>query len=200
MKEFIKQLLQTIYIPGILLAVLFITSCEGPEGPKGATGPQGPQGAAGPAGPAGPAGNPGAPGLANVFASEWITNTWTNFPDRRSQTTVPAADITETAIREDLVMVYWRTSSTATVSFPLPHDFINGTTRFFSVRLEFFLQPGSITLFTGVPLSTVNAIGQAFPNSQTRYIIVKGGKSSRIHIPVDLEDYEAVCKYLGIEP
>ncbi|EMS30924.1 hypothetical protein C943_02801 [Mariniradius saccharolyticus AK6] len=40
----------------------------------------------------------------------------------------------------------------------------------------------------------------AFPNSQMRYIVIKGGKSSRIHLPVDLEDYEAVCKYLGIEP
>jgi hypothetical protein len=129
MKDFIKQLLQTIYIPGILLAVLFITSCEGPEGPKGASGPQGPQGAAGQAGPAGPAGNPGAPGLANVFASAWITNTWTNFPDRSSETTVTAANITETTILEDLVLVYWKLrrrqlhlSRFLMILSTLPHD------------------------------------------------------------------------------
>jgi hypothetical protein len=200
MKDFIKQLLQTIYIPGILLAVLFIASCEGPEGPKGATGPQGPQGAAGQAGPAGPAGNPGAPGLANVFASAWITNTWTNLPDRRSVTTVTAANITETTILEDLVLVYWRTDQNSTAVVPLPHDFVNATTRFFSARLEFLLEPGSMTLFTGLPVSNTSALGLSFPNSQTRYVIIKGGKSSRIHLPVDLDDYEAVCKYLGIEP
>jgi hypothetical protein len=200
MKDFIKQFRQLIYISSAFVIMLFVSSCEGPEGPIGAAGPQGPQGIAGQTGPTGPAGNPGAPGVANVFASSWINIIWTNNPDRTSESTIAAPNITATTVQEDMVLVYWRTSSAATNATPLPNNFISSQTFFFTVRLEFSIQPGSVKLFTGVPILNTNPLGAAFPNSQTRYIIVKGGNTGRMDFNIDFENYEEVCAYFGIEP
>ena len=198
MKDHIKKLRQYLQTSGVLIFLFLIVSCAGPEGPRGAAGPAGPQGTAGQTGPAGAAGDPGAPGISNVFASAWVTNTWTEFSNKTTHDTIPAPNITETTINEDLVMVFFRTSQTGIVN-RLPSTLFNPNTNEISFRIDYLVIVGNIYAFHGIPINTLSILSP-FPNSQMRYIVIKGGKSSRVNIPVDLEDYEAVCEYLGIEP
>jgi hypothetical protein len=198
MKEFIRQFCHLANISGTVLVLLFVISCEGPEGPAGATGQQGQQGTAGPVGPSGPAGNPGAPGISNVFSSPWVSNTWTKFANNTAHDSIPATNITLTTLKEDLIMVYFRGSQTLSPS-RMPVTFFNPNTSEITFRIESLAINGFVYVFHTTPIST-STVADAFPNSQTRYIIIKGGKSSRIHLPVDVDDYAAVCRYLGIEP
>lgn len=200
MKDLNKQFRHIIYISGAFFLLLF-ASCEGPEGPRGATGPQGPQGqqgAAGQAGPAGPAGNPGDPGISNVFTSPWVTNTWTKFANNSTFDSIPASNITATTINEDLIMVYLRTSQTANPN-RLPSTFFNPTTNEITFRLDYQVIVGYISTFHTIPISTAT-VADAFPNSQMRYMIIRGGYSSRLDYDVDFDDYQAVCEYFGINP
>lgn len=198
MKDINKHFGHIIYISRAFIFLLLLSSCEGPEGPQGATGPQGPQGVAGQEGPAGPAGNPGAPGISNVFASPWVTNTWTKFANNSTFDSIPAPNITATTINEDLVIVYLRTSATGNPN-RLPSTFFNPITNEITFRLDYQVIVGYISAFHTIPIST-STVADAFPNSQMRYMIIKGGQSSRINLAVDMEDYNAVCEYLGIEP
>jgi hypothetical protein len=201
MKEFIKQFWHFAYVTGILMALMLNLSCEGPEGPKGAAGvqgPQGPQGIAGQSGPAGPAGNPGAPGVSNVFTSPWVTNTWTKFSDNTTHDTIPGPNIIATTISEDLIMVYFRTSQTANPN-RMPSTFFNPITNEITFRLDYLVRVGQIYAFHTIPINT-STIADAFPNSQMRYMIIKGGNTGRIDFNIDFENYEEVCAYFGIEP
>lgn len=193
-----KQFWYFTYISGILMALMLNISCEGPEGPKGAAGPQGPQGPQGIAGPAGPSGNPGEPGVSNVFASPWVTNTWTKFSNNSTHDTIPAPNITETTISEDLIVVYFRTSEGANPN-RMPSTFVSSVTFEITFRLDYLVSVGQIYAFHTIPINTTS-VKDAFPNSQMRYMIIKGGNSARLNYELDFDDYEAVCEYFGINP
>ncbi|SMD44485.1 hypothetical protein SAMN00777080_3107 [Aquiflexum balticum DSM 16537] len=184
---------------GLVFLTAILLSCEGPEGPKGANGPAGPQGAQGPAGPTGPAGNVGEAGVANARAFPWTKNTWTKFANNSTHDSIADPNITATTLQEDLIMVYFKTTETATTISRLPTTFINPITFEITFRVEYLAIQGYIYVFHTVPIST-STLADAFPNSMVRHIIIKGGNSARVNYELDFDDYEAVCDYFGIEP
>jgi hypothetical protein len=181
---------------GLAFLTVILLSCEGPEGPKGASGPVGLQGPQGPAGPTGPAGNVGVAGVGNVTAFPWSKNTWTKFSNNTTHDSIADPNITATTIREDLVMVYFKTSETSRV-FRLPTTFYNPNTLEISFRVDYIIIPGYIYAFHTTPIGT-GTLADAFPNSMMRHIIIRGGNTARMDDDLDFDDYEAVCEYFAI--
>ncbi|AWX44368.1 Collagen alpha-1(I) chain [Flagellimonas maritima] len=109
-----------------LLGVLFI-GCSAEDGTDGATGPQGPQGEQGPAGPQGDQGDQGEQGEdgnANVIASDWIPE---EFSDRFISMTSFGIDdeaFTSEILNSGTVLVYGRDG---VFVVPIPVVFDNQT-------------------------------------------------------------------------
>lgn len=67
--------------------------------------------------------------------------------------------------------------------------------------IDYGIRIGSILIFYGVPTGTLAGAATAFPNANVRYIVIPPSSSSgRVNYPFEFDDYEAVCKYFGINP
>jgi len=118
----------------ILLASLFI-GCSAEDGEAGATGPQGeqgptgPQGAQGEQGPTGPQGEPGEDGNANVIASEWIPEQFSNDVVSYTQFNIEDEAFTSDILNSGTVLVYGR-DGVSVVAIPVV---FNNQTYYFTV-------------------------------------------------------------------
>jgi len=192
-------------ISGLLLCIALTLSCEGPEGPVGAQGPQGSQGQSGPAGNQGPVGQQGPDGAQgevgteNVFFSGWINNTWTKTDDNQVWDTIPAPQISNDVLNQGVIAVFYRNSSTITWAKILPAQIYIGIN--WVCTLEYRAYQNQIVIFHGPSTAAgFRGIDQITPNSQVRYMVIAGvNPVGRIGFP-DLDDYEALCAYYGVEP
>lgn len=188
---------------GILGFLSLLISCAGPEGPRGATGPAGPQGTAGVQGPAGNKGADGQQGLTgtdNVYFSNWITNTWSRLPENYVGDTIAAPQITEDILDKGVVVAYYRDNSGATNAKNYPVQIYQTGTLLWMFTLEMKATKDKLILFHGptriAGLDATNII----PFSQVRYMVIPGvNAAGRTNLP-DLNDYEAVCAYFGVNP
>jgi hypothetical protein len=166
----------------------------------GATGPAGANGATGPAGPAGSVGPQGVSGNANVvlytYGSQTFTHTvnylMTNMPQSR--------------IDSSIVLAYY-SPSTAPVPlwFQVPRPFSSNIQEF-SINNYWFQSATVPTSVYTMVVATYNPDGSPHLVSKTftkfRIFVVApsailpGGRQTKPAI--DLNDYDAVCEYLGV--
>ncbi|MCC5929063.1 MAG: hypothetical protein JJU28_07440 [Cyclobacteriaceae bacterium] len=82
----------------------------------------------------------------------------------------------------------------------LPYRMYQGTTLVFTI--DVLIRIGQIELFHMPSLhSQGSGADVLFPGARLRYIIIPGGVpvNGKVAIPVDFNDYDAVCDYFGIE-
>ncbi|WP_283774066.1 hypothetical protein [Aquiflexum sp. TKW24L] len=183
----------------IFFILAFSISCVGPEGPEGPEGAQGPIGAQGPNGVQGIAGIAGTNGITNVIYSPWITNVWIKQENKFISHSFEAASITQEIMDQGLVLVYFKESPTTNFIKILPCTYYSNAVPVFTI--DYTIKLRNLTVFHGVSTAIDGAgVDVASPASQTRYIIIPGGTAGRLNLPVDLNNYEEVCTYLGIKP
>lgn len=189
------------YIGIVLTSILLIPAmgCEGPEGPTGPAGSQGSQGEQGPQGPEGP------PGTANVYYSNWTPFDASNWSDAYSRFGQMRRDypIDEPLIDEEIlamgtVAVYIRIPGNAgDTVFSLP--WVLHINKGLQQMINFELDPQLIVLnFFDLVDDSVDP-GTFGNNVEYRYVIIPGGTAAKAKLP-DLNDYQAVVEFYGIEP
>lgn len=107
----------------ILLGILLV-SCSAEDGMDGATGPQGEQGPPGPQGEQGEDGIQGEAGNANIIASPWIPEEFSNNSVSYTSFTVTDEAFTSEIINSGTVLVYGRDGVNVV---PIPVVFSNKT-------------------------------------------------------------------------
>lgn len=157
---------------------------------QGSTGPQGPQ---------------GDPGTANVIYSDWIGLNWNltdASTDKKMLISLDGLDISYSLIKSEcVVLVYlsqWGTSSI----YPL-----NNAGRWNNTEYTYtFGSTGSTTRGLIITLESTDGAAlteyqyAAFRGNQVRYVIIPGGVHARSTSPApDYSDYQAVCRYYGIQ-
>lgn len=171
----IKKLVYVLFAVAFLFAAC---SKEGPQGPKGDKGATGPRGATGAKGDRGPK---GATGTANIIYSSWLS------VDLKSgiyaglyYAKISAPKITQSILDKGVMKVY---VSSGNEVYEIPNSFFDGLYPVFSV--------GYLELFSPADWDT-------FSGYKFRYVLIPGGTTARKNMPVDYNDYHAVCKYYGI--
>ncbi len=108
----------------VMVLAILMTACSPEDGEDGAVGPAGPQGEQGPPGPEGPQGETGDDGNANVIASDWIPEEFSDVA-----TSVTSFDVMDTTIDQSIldsgvVLSYGRLTSSV---IEIPFTFSNRT-------------------------------------------------------------------------
>ncbi|PJJ80017.1 collagen-like triple helix repeat-containing protein [Mucilaginibacter auburnensis] len=190
------------YVAMVILALA--SACkkgdEGPKGPAGnngkdgAAGVNGKDGAQGPAGPKGDTGATGPAGTANVIYSDWAYAK--NFRDTvMDNSNVHAADIaapklTSALLNNATIMVYFTFGGGVYV---LPYTSYAGSKL---NTINFAPRAGRIVIsrFTADNTNSVNLSTLL----QYRYIIIPGGIKATEASKINVNSYEAVLKYYGV--
>jgi hypothetical protein len=178
------------------LTTAFVSSCEGPEGPEGPQGQKGDTGATGAAGLQGPAGPQGVSGNANVVLYEYGSMTFTSSVDYLM------TDITQGRIDSSIVLSYYNPDNedpTAWIAVPGASSLGDFVTRNFWWQTG--LEPSTYTMRvrTNNWDGTLNTTSKTWTKFRIFVVLAStieaGGKKSEI----DLNDYHAVCEFLGIK-
>ena len=156
----------------ILLASLFIGCSaedgeQGPTGPQGAQGEQGPQGAQGEQGPTGPQGEPGEDGNANVIASEWIPEQFSNNIVSYTQFYIEDEAFTSDILNSGTVLVYGRDGASVV---PIPVFFNNQT--------YYFVLPETLGEIIFVARSVDNSTTAFTIFTDFRYVIIPASNTT----------------------
>lgn len=185
-----------------VLAAAFIVSCEGPEGPEGPQGPKGDTGATGqqgpqgPEGPEGPAGPQGVTGNANVVLYEYGSMTFT------STVSYLLTDITQGRIDSSILLSYYNPSNesqTAWMAVPGANSTGTYVTRNYWWQTAVDPSTYTMTVVTNNWNGSPNITSKTWTKFrifvvQASAIVTPAAKSE-----LDLDDYHAVCKFLGIK-
>ena len=206
----------TALIPVTLLTILLLSGCSktGPQGPIGTTGASGATGAAGPAGPQGPAGNADVQvDTFTVVNAQWAWNSQYAFQTSVSSFTeyftryynASFSKITQSILNTGQVMVYFtpNTSNNTNQWAPLPYQFTDGSGNFNyefafetnvgTVRLHFFF----VQLVASATIPTLSTY--ILPAYKFKIVAISGTISTGLkNAHVDVNDYNAVSRYLGI--
>lgn len=162
----------------MLIALLFVTACEGPEGPAGPAGPQGTSGAVGATGPTGPQ---GVPGTANVIYSPWVAVSFAG-SGTSYVSNITAPQLTQTVLDRADIRVYWSESGRV-LSLPYA-EVVGGTT--YTVHQRLYV--GRIELKASYALSS----------QQMRYVIIPGGAATGRLATINWKDYNEVKVALNL--
>jgi len=190
-------------LPLMVLLMGLVAACGEPDE---VVGPQGPQGEQGPQGQQGPQGEQGEPGTANVIYSEWtsfVLDNWTAsltfFGQTRREYPINVVEIDQDILDKGTVMVYVRFSGTGTRIQPLPViSPILSSAR--EQVLNFHLRLGLIHIeFYNLTDRTLDP-GRIGAGNHYRYVIIPGGISALKSASLNLNDYERVMEYFGIDP
>ncbi len=179
--------------------LLFSCAKDGEIGPMGPAGPQGIPGANGAQGPA---------GTANVIYSDWIAlpDTAVFSSANRKNFTIPAKAITQAHLDNALIYGYLKGGPTSLVPLPYANKYVyssgdvNG-----SYLITMLVGPGSVSLnldwLTPGPIPAAFANSNKFPSifSHFRYVIVPGSVRAAMEKTIDVNDPNAVAKYLGVK-
>jgi len=147
----------------ILLASLFIgcSAEDGEQGPTGPQGEQGPQGAQGEQGPTGPQGEPGEDGNANVIASEWIPEQFSNDVVSYTQFNIEDESFTSDILNSGTVLVYGR-DGVSVVAIPVV----------FNNQTYYFTLPETLGEIIFIARSVDNSLTSFGVFTDFRYVII----------------------------
>lgn len=177
-----------------ILATAFVTSCEGPDGPEGPQGLKGDKGDTGATGQQGPAGPQGVTGNANVVLYEYGSITFTSSVDYLM------TDITQGRVDSSIILSYYNPSTEdATAWYPVPGSTTTLVIRNFWWQTALDPSTYTMTVRTHNWNGTLNTTSKTWTKFRIFVVLASaievGGKKSE----VDLNDYYAVCEFLGIK-
>ena len=172
----------------VMTLAIIMTACSPEDGEDGAVGPAGPQGQQGPPGPQGDQGEPGEDGNANVIASDWIPEEFSDVA-----TTVTSFDVMDTTIDQSIldsgvVLSYGRLTSSV---IEIPFTFSNRTyyiALFADGRIRFIGR-------------SVDGAAETFGDlTDVRYVIIPSSTSSK-NPGVDFTKmtYHEVMDHFGLD-
>lgn len=194
----------------IMIAFLGVVSCEGPEGPEG---PAGPTGATGAAGPAGPAGAAGQNGNANVTTISLPASEITWAEEIYFGRTANIYSLTNDAINQDIldhgtILGYCKIMELPDIWTPLPfmRESNDGLNRMY-IQFDYTLNTITIMAYqtTGIFDPTDYAIEYRFMLITDNTITGAKGEGAEDLLArlkkagVDLDDYNEVTEYFGLE-
>ncbi|MCR9226693.1 MAG: hypothetical protein NXH90_04630 [Flavobacteriaceae bacterium] len=169
MKTFILNL-KTILI--VVLGVVFI-GCSGEDGQdgtmgaQGEQGPIGPQGQQGEQGPTGGQGEPGEDGNANVIASPWFPEQFSNNPVSYDQFHIEDEAFTSEILNSGTVLVYGR-DGVSTVPIPVV----------FSNQSYYFVLPDTLGEIIFIARSVDNSLITFGVLTDFRYVIIPANNTT----------------------
>lgn len=193
--------LKTLLYVFMAIALMFNLSCSPEDGKDGEPGPQGEQG------PAGQDGN------ANVVASDWFE---VQFDDMSGATPptwgemylqnddIPEVDMTDYDENGGVILMYLKQSMPGgTIVFQLPY--YSGTTEIFHLLADV---PGVLEGGLAIRLNASDVSGyENNPDITFKYVLVPAnvaakqsqGKTKNWN-DIDVNNYEEVIEFLGLEP
>ena len=145
-------------------------------------------------------------GTANVLYSSWVDISWDGGGAYSRYMRISESRVTEEFLNSGAIQMYMKSSGSSGFSIT-PLSFTDGDH-------ELYFSAGVSTdpqnLFNGIILQLDHTSGQPleqsaidyFADQQVRYVLIPGGvslsKESK-NIPIDLDDYEQVKEYYGIQ-
>jgi hypothetical protein len=221
MKKFRFSIL--VFICSCIIAMVACTK-EGPTGPQGEKGTNGANGATGPGGPAGPTGPTGpkgADGNANVKVdtftlknAQWANGIyWFSTSSGSSQGQYSRfyvrnnTAITADVINKGMVLVYFNTINSITPNswIAMPFTFLDNTAGTFTYNYAAITQLGKTTIhfyFARIGSNSVTPTisNYVMPDIQFKIIAVTGTLLLGARTAnIDLNNYQAVAQWLGLE-
>jgi hypothetical protein len=179
-----------------IMATAFLTSCEGPEGPEGPQGLKGDKGDTGATGQQGPAGPQGVSGNANVVLYEYGSMTFS------SSVEYLLTEITQGRVDSSIMLSFYNPDTEdPTAWYAVPGASSSGE----YITRNFWFQSGLDPSTYTMGVRTHNWDGSANTDSKTwtkfRIFVVLASAivTPEVKSELDLNDYHAVCKFLGIK-
>ncbi len=172
----------------VMLLAIVMTACSPEDGEDGAVGPIGPQGEQGPPGPQGPQGETGEDGNANVIASDWIPEEFSDVSTSLTSFDVMDTNIDQSILDSGLVLAYGRESLTTVLGIPFTFSnktyytalFADGRIRFIGRSVD-----GSGAFFSDL--------------TDVRYVIIPSSTSSKnAGLDFTKMSYHEVIYYFGL--
>lgn len=210
-----------------ILAVASCTK-EGPAGPQGTAGTNGnngatgPQGPAGPTGPKGPTGPQGPTGNANVKVdtftlrnNQWLNNSifWFSTGGSTSQGYVTRyhtrniPSVNADILNKGMVLVFFTASDgpNSNLWTPMPFSFLDNYSGAYTYNLTFTPAVGKVTLhffFAKIGAASVLPTLSTYPipDRKIKIVVVSGQiLAGARSANVDLKNYQAVARWLGLD-
>lgn len=176
---------------------------KGDPGAKGDQGAQGPQGIQGPQGPRGAQGPQGVSGNANVILYEYGSQTFSG------SVYYLITDIEQSTVDSSMVLAYYNPEGEPTTAWYVVPGFGPFNCTYMTRNALYKTDTVQSAYTMAVKLVKTNATPYLTTETFTKFRIfvtkassvVQGGRVKKINLAdagVDLNDYNAVCDYLGI--
>jgi hypothetical protein len=121
-------------------------------------------------------------------------------PDNYVLDTIAAPQITEDILNKGVVVAYYRDNSLSNFAKTYPTQVYQAGTNIWMFTLEMKAIKEKLVLFHGPSRIQGSDASNIIPFSQVRYLVIPGvTPAGRLNLP-DLNHYEAVCAYFGVNP